>query len=347
MASDIKGIFCPHMVPLDGRGAINETELRRLIDFLIGHGMSGLYPNGSTGEFVRLTYEERKRVIEIVADQARRADRDVPVLAGASECNIDVTVDTLNYYADLGCRAGAVVPPFYFKMSQDAVRAYFDELAERSRLDLVLYNIPQFTNEIAIDTLVALCEHPRIVGQKDSSRDLPRYVNCMHKVRARRSDFAFLIGCEEILLPSLIMGGDGGTIATSGVVPEMIMKLYDLFLAGNIEDAKRIQYQMLELIEAMLIGPDFPEGFRAGMTVRGFQMGQGRQHQSTASQLSLEKLTRTIQCLIAEHGLVDPPAGGCPVPGEASGISAATPGGTADETAIREIVARVMQQLGG
>ena len=296
---------------------------------------------------MRLTYEERRRVIEIVADQSRRAGRDVPVLAGASECNIDVTVDTLNYYADLGCRAGAVVPPFYFKMSQDAVLAYFEELAERSRLDLVLYNIPQFTNEIAIDTLVALCEHPRIVGQKDSSRDLPRYVNCMHKVRARRSDFAFLIGCEEILLPSLIMGGDGGTIATSGVVPEMIMKLYDLFLAGNIEDAKRIQYQMLELIEAMLIGPDFPEGFRAGMTVRGFQMGQGRQHQSTASQLSLEKLTRTIQCLIAEHGLVDPPAGGCPVPGEASGISSATPGGTADETAIREIVARVMQQLGG
>ena len=344
MASDIKGVFCPHMVPLDDNGSINESELRRLIDFLIAHGISGLYPNGSTGEFVRLTFEERKRVIEIVADQSRRAGRNVPVLAGASECNIDVTVDTLNYYADLGCRAGAVVPPFYFKMGQDAIRAYFDELADRSRLDIVLYNIPQFTNELAMDTLVALCEHPRIVGQKDSSRDLPRYVNCMHKVRARRPDFAFLIGCEEILLPSLIMGGDGGTIATSGVVPEMIMNLYNLFLEGRIEDAKRIQYQMLELIEVMLFGADFPEGFRAGMTVRGFSMGRGRQHQSCASQLALERITRTIQCLISEHGLVEPPVGGCPIP-ETAG---STPSGAvADDATIREIVARVMQQLGG
>jgi dihydrodipicolinate synthase/N-acetylneuraminate lyase len=336
LSSDIRGIFCPHMVPLDDRGAINETELRRLIDFLIERGISGLYPNGSTGEFVRLTYEERRRVIEIVADQARRSGREIPILAGASECNIDVTVDTLNYYGDLGCRAGAVVPPFYFKMSQDAVRAYFEELADRSRLDVILYNIPQFTNELAIETLVALCEHPRIVGQKDSSRDLPRYVNCMHKVRALRPDFAFLIGCEEILLPSLIMGGDGGTIATSGVVPEMVMKLYQLFLDGKIEDAKRIQYQILELVEVMLFGADFPDGFRAGMTVRGFNMGRGRQHQSSASQLELEKITRTIQCLIAEHGLVDEPAGGCAVPNDAQ----------IDEVAIREIVARVMKQLG-
>ena len=344
MADKIQGIFCPHMVPLDAADAINETELRRLVDYLVEHGITGLYPNGSTGEFTRMTEAERRRVIEIVADQTRRAGRPVPVLAGAYEANIDVTVDTMNYYADLGCRAGAVIAPYYYPMSQDSVRTYFEELAERSRLDVVMYNIPQFTNEIAVDTVVALCQHPRIVGIKDSSRDFPRYIVTMHKVRPLRPDFTFLIGCEEILVPSVIMGGDGGTIATSGVVPEMIMKLYNLFLESRIEDAKRIQYQMLELIEVMLFGADFPEGFRAGMTVRGFSMGRGRQHQSCASQLALERITRTIQCLISEHGLVDPPPGGCPIP-ETTG---STPSGAvADDSTIREIVARVMQQLGG
>lgn len=337
MSGAIKGIFCPHMVPLDDAGRINETELRRLIDWLLENGISGLYPNGSTGEFVRLTYEERKRVIEIVAEQAQRAGRDVPILAGASECNIDVTVDTLNYYADLGCRAGAIVPPFYFKMSQESLRAYFEEVADRSRLDIVLYHIPQFTNPIELDTLVSLCQHPRIVGQKDSARDLPRFINAMNKVRPLRPDFAHLIGCEEILLASLIMGGDGGTIATSGVAPEMIMKLYNLFLAGNYEEAKRIQYQMLDLIEVMLLSADFPEGFRAGMTVRGFNMGRGRHHRSAAKQVDIEKITRTIHCLVAEHGLVSPPPGGCPVPGSDD----------IDENTVREIVAKVMQQLGG
>jgi 4-hydroxy-tetrahydrodipicolinate synthase len=334
MSEKIRGIFCPHMVPFDDRGALNETELRRIVDFLVEAGISGLYPNGSCGEFTRLTYEERRRVVEIVCDQAGRAGRDVPILAGAYEANIDVTVDTLNYYADLGSRAGALIAPFYYPMSQDSIQAYFEEVADRSRLDLMLYNIPQFSNEIAVKTLVALCEHPRIVGTKDSARDLPRYMATIHKIRPKRPDFSFLIGCEEILLTSMIMGGDGGTIATSGVVPEMIVKLYNLFLQGRIDDATKIQYQMLDLIEVMLTGADFPEGFRAGMTVRGLQMGRSRQHQSAASQLNIENITRTIQCLIAEHGLVSPPPGGC------------DPALIDDET-VKQIVARVMAQMGG
>lgn len=327
------------MVPLEATGAINESELRRLIDFLLEAGISGLYPNGSTGEFTRFSEQERRRIIEIVASQAQKAGRDVPILAGAAEANVDVTVDTMNYYADLGCRAGALIAPYYFKMSQDSIREYFEELAERSRLDIILYNIPQFSNEISIPTIMELCRHPRVIGTKDSSRDLPRYVNMMAKVKPIRPDFSFLIGCEEILLPSLIMGGDGGTIATSGVVPEMIMKLYSHFLDGKIDEAVRIQYQMLELIETMLVGPDFPEGFRAGMSVRGFNMGRGRMHQSAASKVNLENITRAIQCMISEHGLVSPPNGGC----APRGLPAA--GNGVDSDAVRMIVERVMAQL--
>jgi 4-hydroxy-tetrahydrodipicolinate synthase len=335
MPAKIEGIFCPHMVPLDDAGRINEPELRRLIDFLIEAGISGLYPNGSTGEFTRFTYEERKRIIEIVVEQAQRAGRAVPVLAGAAEANLDITADTLNYYADLGCRAGALIAPYYYKLTQDSVRAYFEELADRSRLDIVLYNIPQFSNEIAIPTIVSLCQHPRVVGIKDSQRDLPRFMNTIAKVRPIRPDFCFLIGCEEILLPSMIMGGDGGTIATSGVVPEVVMKLYRLFREGKIEEATTIQYQLLALIEVMLTGAEFPEGFRAGMRVRGFNMGHGRHRQSASAQVSIERITDSIQCLVSEHGLVGPPPGGCPVPG-------APP---VDTQTVQEIVARVMARL--
>jgi 2-dehydro-3-deoxy-D-pentonate aldolase len=335
MAAKIQGIFCPHMVPLDEAGRINETELRRLIDFLIEAGISGLYPNGSTGEFTRFSYEERRRIIEIVASQAKRAGRDVPVLAGASEANLEVTADTLNYYADIGCRAGALIAPSYFKLTQDSVRAYFEELAKRSRLDMVLYNIPQFSNEISVPTTVELARIPRIVGIKDSARDLPRFMNMIGKIRPARPEFVFLIGCEEILLPSMLMGGDGGTIATSGVVPEVVMKLYRLFREGKVEEATKIQYQLLGLIEVMLTGAEFPEGFRAGMGVRGFRMGRGRQPQSAASRINIEQIGKTIQCLISEHGLVNPPAGGCPVPG-----------GALDPATVKEIVARVIAQLG-
>jgi 4-hydroxy-tetrahydrodipicolinate synthase len=337
MAEKLQGIFCPNMVPYNTDGSMNEDELRRIFDYLIERGISGLYPNGSTGEFVRLSYEERRRVIEIAIERTSRAGRDVPVLAGAAEAHVDLTIDTMNYYADLGCRAGALIAPSYFKLSQDSIKHYFTEIADRSRLPLVLYNIPQFSNEISVATIVELAPHTNIVGIKDSQRDLPRFMNTIAKVRPLRPDFTFLIGCEEILLASLLMGGDGGTIATSGVVPEVIMKLYNLFKQGRIDDATKIQFQMLELIEVMLLGADFPEGFRAGMSVRGFNMGHGRQHQSPAAQKNIERITNVVQCMISNHGLVNPPATGCPVPPATSSAI--------DEAAVREIVARVVRQL--
>jgi len=66
MSNRLQGVFTPNMVPLDSSGEINESELRRYIDWLIGNGIHGLYPNGSTGEFTRFTPEERRRIIRIV-----------------------------------------------------------------------------------------------------------------------------------------------------------------------------------------------------------------------------------------------------------------------------------------
>ena len=95
----LAGIFTPNIVPLDANGDINEGETRRYVDWLIDHGVHGLYPNGSTGEFTRFTAEERIRIIEIIADQA--AGR-VPILAGAAEANPRETIRACERYHELG-----------------------------------------------------------------------------------------------------------------------------------------------------------------------------------------------------------------------------------------------------
>ena len=104
-------------MPLDDRGEINEPELRRYVDWLIERGVHGLYPNGSTGEFTRFTAEERRRIIEIIADQTRGR---VPILAGAAEANTRETIRACEYYHRLGVRAVAIVSPFYYKLSPPA-----------------------------------------------------------------------------------------------------------------------------------------------------------------------------------------------------------------------------------
>ena len=299
----LSGIFTPTLVPFDAKGRINEGELRRMVNWLIEKGVSGLYPNGSTGEFIRLSLEERKRVIQIVAGE--NGGR-VPVLAGAAEANMDMILEVSRVYADLGCAAVSVTGPYYYKVSQESIEHYFRELAKRSPIDIILYNIPQYSNEISVPVLTRLAmDCPRIIGVKDSSRDFPRFLSTLHLIKPQRPDFSCLIGCEEMLFPSLLMGADGGTIASSGVVPEVIVRLYRESVAGNIAEARRIQFKLLDLIEAMLTGTNFPEGFRAGMSLRGFDLGSTRQLLSPREQADLDGIRGKIACLLAECGFAE------------------------------------------
>jgi 2-dehydro-3-deoxy-D-pentonate aldolase len=299
----IQGIFTPNLVPFLDDGRINENELRRLINWLIEKGVTGLYPNGSTGEFIRLSFEERKRVIQIVASETRGR---VPILAGAAESNLTMILDACRTYADLGCTAVSITGPYYYKVSQESIEHFFRELARTSPLDIILYNIPQFANEISLPVLTRLAlDCPRIVGVKDSSRDFPRFLNTLGAIKSQRPEFSCLIGCEEILFPALLMGGDGGTIATSGVVPEVIMKLYHESVAGHIEEARRIQFKLLDLINTMLHGTNFPEGFRAGVSLRGFDLGTSRQLLSPREMTGLEEIRSRIACILADCGFAE------------------------------------------
>ncbi|MFO1019586.1 MAG: dihydrodipicolinate synthase family protein [Planctomycetales bacterium] len=133
----LQGIFTPNLVPLDANGEINEGELRRYTEWLIERGVHGLYPNGSTGEFTRFTVEERRRIIEIMADQVRGR---VPILAGAAEANVKETLRACEHYHRLGARAVAIVAPFYYKLSPASVYAYFKEIGDNTPIDVTLYN---------------------------------------------------------------------------------------------------------------------------------------------------------------------------------------------------------------
>ena len=307
----LQGIFTPNVVPLDDRGEINEAETRRYVDWLIDRGVHGLYPNGSTGEFTRFTAEERRRTIEIIADQTRGR---VPILAGAAEANTRETIKACEHYHSLGVRAVAIVSPFYYKLSPAGVYAFFKEIADNSPIDVTLYNIPMFASPIDVATVQRLAEEcERVVAIKDSSGDLPHMMRMIAAVRPLRPNFSFLTGWDAALVPMLLVGCDGGTNASSGVVPEIMRKLYDITMARKLDEAMDLQYRVLKLFDAMLYTAEFPEGFRAALRLRGIKTGVGRQPSSPSQQLQLEKLSDQLQCLLAAEGFMDEPLCGCPV----------------------------------
>ena len=304
------GIYTPNVVPLDTDGEINEPETRRYVDWLIDRGVHGLYPNGSTGEFTRFTVEERRRIIEIIADQT--AGR-VPILAGAAEANTRETIRACEHYHSLGVRAVAIVSPFYYKLTPAGVYAYFKEIADNSPVDVTLYNIPMFASPIDVPTVQRLAEEcERVVAIKDSSGDLPHMMRMIAAVRPLRPGFSFLTGWDAALVPMLLIGCDGGTNATSGVVPEITRKLYDLTLERRLDEAVDLQYRLLKLFDAMLYSAEFPEGFRASLKLRGIDAGRGRQPKTDVQQMELAQLTNQLQCLLAAEGFTDEPIGGCP-----------------------------------
>jgi 4-hydroxy-tetrahydrodipicolinate synthase len=331
-ANKLEGIFTPLLVPLDERDRVNEGEFRRFVSWLIERGVHGLYPNGSTGEFTRFTAEERRRIVQVVADECGGR---VPILAGAAEANVRETLAACEAYAEMGARAVAIVAPFYYKLTPESVYAYFAEIARHSPIDITLYNIPMFASPIDVPTIERLArEFPRVIGIKDSSGDLASMMRMIAAVRPHRPDFSFLTGWEAVLVPMLMIGCDGGTHASSNVVPEITRRMYDLYRSGNHSGAMQWQFRILELFDAMLSPWEFPDGFRAAAALRGFQFGRGRQPQTSAQRADHALLSTTLQCLLADFELVEQPAGGCAL--------------RADDNAqdmVKQVATKVLQEL--
>jgi 4-hydroxy-tetrahydrodipicolinate synthase len=300
-APRFRGIYCPNVVPLDAAGEIDERELRRYVDWLVERGIHGLYPNGSTGEFTRFTPHERRRIVEIVVDQAGSR---VPVLAGAAEANTRETLAACEHYAKVGADAVAIVSPFYYPLSPGGVHAYFDEIGRNTPIDVTLYNIPMFASPIDLDTVRRLAgEHARIAAIKDSSGDLPFMKSMIKEIRPNRPDFSFMTGWDSCLLDMLELGCDGGTNATSGVAPELTRKLFDLTTAGRIDEARTVQEQVSGLFEALFGAADFPEGFRMGVGTRGIAVGSGRTPRSAEDRARDPQTLDSLRVRLAAAGL--------------------------------------------
>lgn len=344
MTALLEGVFIPHIVPYDEAGRIDEDHLAEIIRWLGAKGVTGFYPNGSMGEFIRLSYEERKKVVKIVSREAGGR----PILAGAAEPNIDLVLEMCRYCADLGCRAVSITGPYYYKLTQESIETYFRELAARSPIDIVIYNIPVFANEISVPVLKRLAlDCPRIIGTKDTSKDMPRFQQLIHEIKPQRPEFACLIGWDELLCTSLFMGGDGATLSSGGVVPEVLMKIYHEARRGNWDEARRVQYKLLDLFSLMVNAPNFPEGFRAGYSLRGFRPGNARFPLSEAELALMEDIRGRLACVLAECGFAEA-AQACQLHrGNASLSSSASlaPSRPTPRGEVEEIVRKVLKEL--
>jgi dihydrodipicolinate synthase/N-acetylneuraminate lyase len=196
----------------------------------------------------------------------------VPVTPGVGETCPEKVIPLCRYAKEAGADAVVMCSPYYYKLDQDMVRRHFEVVADAVDIPIVLYNIPMFTNPIAVDTVTALMRHPNIVGIKDSSGDAVYWMQVLGYAREIRPDFALMIGREESFYASLCAGASGAMVGIAGILPELTSALYDRFMAGDLEGAKKLQYIMLPVLRTLTAGP-FPVCLKAGVEVRGLDCG--------------------------------------------------------------------------
>jgi N-acetylneuraminate lyase/4-hydroxy-tetrahydrodipicolinate synthase len=253
--------------------------------------VDGLFPVSSVGEIVHMTQEERVRVMEIVADQARGR---VPVTPGIGTSHPAHSIFLARKARALGCAAVVVAPPYFYRISDEMVEKYYETIADATDIPIILYNIPLFTQPLHYDVVKRLSRRPNVVGLKESSGSMVDLVHFMDKVRLAGEEMAFMSGREDIFFPALMMGASGCMVAMAGILPEVMTGIYRAWKAGDHHRARELQLSILLLIRACTALP-FPLGFKIALEVRGFPMGPPKQPLSEAERFRYRTMQSRIR----------------------------------------------------
>ena len=229
-------------------GSFDESAFRKLVDWQIENGSSGLVPCGTTGEASTLSNAEHHRVIEVCIEQA--AGR-VPVIAGCGSNDTRNAALHMTFAKKAGAAAGLCVAPYYNRPSQAGLIAHFSYLAENCELPIVLYNVPGRTvTDLEDETVVSLVnKYPdKIVAIKDASGDLSRVAD--HRMGIGR-DFCQLSGNDELWLPHNAAGGRGAISVTANVAPALCAEFQQAINANELKKARELNDRLFPLHYAM------------------------------------------------------------------------------------------------
>lgn len=229
---------------------VDEAAFSELVERQIAAGVSGLVPNGTTGESVTLTLEEQKRLITLCVEVA--AGR-VPVVAGAGTNDTAKSIELARHARAAGAAAALVVTPYYNRPSQDGMIAHYTAIAEGGGLPLILYNVPARTGvDLLPETIATLARHPLIIGLKDASNQLDRATR--QRALCGR-EFSLLSGDDGTAVGFNAMGGNGCISVTTNVAPELCVRLQACCAAGDFGSAHDIDLRLYALHRALFAEP--------------------------------------------------------------------------------------------
>jgi dihydrodipicolinate synthase/N-acetylneuraminate lyase len=275
----VEGIIVASATPrLPGAAKPNVAELHRLVDFYWSRGAVGVLTFGTTGEFPHFHWADK-----VEASRDIRRESKIPVLLNVSDSCFDTSVAMALAAAQSKLDAVVLLPPIFFKYSQQDLLEFYLKFADAvdGRIPIYLYNIPAFTGPLEAETAIQLVETGRFAGMKDSSSDADYAEKMLRSGCAR-----FYLGGDGLIARFRPRGASGGVSGIATGVPELLVSLDKYALAGDEAKVAPLQ-QALEEYIARLWGLPIPVLLKETARWRGFDMGE---HSVPLSETRLKRL---------------------------------------------------------
>ena len=262
--------------------------LRSNISFLVDSGVDGIVPCGSTGESATLSFEEHEKVIEVTLEEVNGR---VPVLAGTGSNNTTEALKLTKAARDLGVEGVLAISPYYNKPNRAGLIRHYQALADCD-IPVVMYNVPGRTGQNLLPQWVAeLASYPNIVAIKEASGDINQISQVIELTRDE--DFSVISGDDNMTLPMMSLGAVGVISVSANIVPRQMIDLYQAFLKGDYEKARKMHFSLSPLIRA-LFAESNPIPVKKAVEMRGMAGGPVRLPLADAGKETVELLHKVL-----------------------------------------------------
>lgn len=250
MNQKYSGIFVANPTPFKKDGTLDADGLVSEIDYLVKEEIDGFFIAGTYGEGPMMDLDELAEYFNIFSQEVKGR---VPIIAQVGAVTLKQAIKQAEIAEIAKVDALAAIPPYYYPHDEKALFDFYENLCKATSLPVFVYNNQwRSGNKITSSLLSKLAKISNLIGMKDSSDSLQEF--CSHKM-AVGPEFNLLIGNDDIALGGFLMGAQGAIIVLAGVFPDIYVKLYRAYKAGNLEVAKKLQYEAIRIRTVLKAGP--------------------------------------------------------------------------------------------
>ncbi len=261
-----KGCGTALITPFNEDG-VDFEELRKLIDFQIFGGIDAIIICGTTGESSTMSTEEKKQVIKFAVQVANNR---VPIIAGTGGNNTKSVIELSKYAEQVGANGLLIVTPYYNKTTQAGLVSHYSQIAQNTKLPIILYNVPSRTGiNIEPATCLELSKVSNIVAIKEASGNISQIAEIANLCKDNLTIYS---GNDDQTIPILSLGGLGVISVLSNLYPKFVHKMVYDYFSGDLKQALNAQLSSLKLIKALFCEVN-PIPIKYAMQCAGFHPG--------------------------------------------------------------------------